>query len=84
MGCSKSVQEDLCPSVYTQPVLALQLHLGFVEQISQILVPVTPALLQQVSMYEHSQNVSWNADKLSCDGTIVCTHVEQPVVNPLL
>ncbi len=58
MGFSKSVQEDLCPSVYTQAVLALQLHAGFVGQLNQIITSVTPALLQQLSMYEHSQNVS--------------------------
>ena len=58
-------------------MLALQLHLGSVEQIS--LDMVMPALLQQVSMYEQSQNVSWNAAKLPRDGMVVCTLVEQPV-----
>ncbi len=86
MGCSKHVQEDLCPSVYTQAVLPLQLHAGFVEQTGQIstCVIIPPALLQQVSMYEHSQNVSWSAAKLPCDGMVVCTLVEQPVVNPFV
>jgi hypothetical protein len=58
--------------------------LGFVEQISQILIPVTPALLQQVLMYKHSRIVSWNAAKLPCDGMVECTQVEQPVSISLL